>query len=142
MNFLIRITTKKSYQLHQSWNIAKKISTLEIFIYFSKDMLILQGLKTIKWLKTSLFICLRELTSQWYINKTTSNVKILINYAFDIKHWSSKFFERFKEKSNVAFLILMKKEYAFEDTKNQIEFREYAFIILKTFKFINFTVLN
>ena len=72
----------------------------------------------------------------------TSNVKALIKYASDIKHWFVKLLTRFKKKSNIALSILMKKKYIFENVRNQRKSRKYAFIILRASKSTNFAVSN
>ena len=117
-------------------------------IYFRNIHLFLErcsNIVTIKdeqLIKNNLFICLRELTLQWYISEMTSNVKILIKYASDIEHWFVKLLSRFKKKSNIALSILMKKKYTFENVRNQRESREYAIIILRATKSINLKVFD
>ena len=112
-------------------------------IYFRNIHLFLKRCSNIATIKgeqlvrDNLFICLRELTLQWYINKMISNVKTLVKYAPRIEHWFAKLLARFKKKSNVALFILMKEKYIFENVRNQRESREYAFIILRATKSTN-----
>ena len=117
-------------------------------IYFRNIHLFLErcsniaAIKSDQLVKNNLFICLRKLTLQWYIDEMTSNVKTLIKYASDIKHWFVKLLTRFKKKSNIALFILMKEKYTFENAKNQRKFRKYASIILRAFKSTNLAVSN
>ena len=90
--------------------------------------------------RENLFICLRELTLQWYISEMTSDAKTLVKYAFEIQHWFAKLLEKFKKRSNVALVTLMKEKYTFENVRKQRESREYASIILRAAKFTNLAV--
>ena len=117
----------------------KNIYFRDIHLFFERCSNI-AAIKDDQLIRDNLFICLRELTLQWYTNEMTSNVKALIKYASGIEHWFVKLLTRFKKKSNIALSILMREKYTFEDAKNQRKFRKYASIIWRASKSTNLAI--
>jgi hypothetical protein len=109
-------------------------------IYFRNVHLFLKRVKNVIRVKNvnqvrqNLFICLRNLTLQWYISESSENIKNWLRYDNEIEYWKKELLKRFKKSVSVAMTSLIKKKYSMNDVKRRRKSREYADVILRVAK--------
>ncbi len=117
------------------------IEHVEKDIYFRDVHLFLKRVKNVIRMKNvsqvrkNLFICLRDLTLQWYISKLSENIKNLLRYDNEVEYWEKELLKKFKESVSVVMISLVKEKYTTNDVRRRKEFREYADVILRVAKF-------
>jgi hypothetical protein len=109
---------------------------VHLFLKRVKDVI---RVKNVNQVRKNLFICLRELTLQWYISKLSENIKNLLKYDNEIEYWEKKLLKRFKKSVSVTMTSLIKKKYTMNDVKRRRKFRKYADVILRVAKFADLT---
>lgn len=87
-------------------------------------------------IKRNLFTCLRDTILTWYTVEFSNDEKKFIKIENDLKVWKRKLITRFKKRSNVIMITIMRKQYIIFNVKNRRESREYAKVIIRIVKSI------
>ncbi len=116
---------------------AKSVQHVEKDTYFRDVHLFIDRIKNIVIVKdydivrNNLYTCFREQVMIWYISEMTDEEKELIKIESNLNVWERYLIKRFRERSNVAMITIIKERYIMKDARRRRESREYVDVIMR-----------
>jgi hypothetical protein len=91
-------------------------------------------IKNYDTMRNNLYTCLRNMTMTWYTIEFFEKIKELIKTENYLNVWERYLIKRFRDRSIVTMITIIKERYTFDDARRCRKSREYAEIITRTAK--------
>ncbi len=92
-------------------------------------------IKSVEVVRNNLYTCLRDIVMIWYTIELFEKVKKLVRTKNNLDVWKRYLIKRFRDRSNVTMITIIKKRYIMNDARRRRESREYANVIMRAARF-------
>jgi hypothetical protein len=101
---------------------------VHLFIDRVKDIVVIKKVETVR---NNLYTCLRDIAMTWYTAELFEETKKLVRTSNNLDVWKRYLIKRFRDRSNVIMIIIIRERYIMNDARRRRESREYANVIMR-----------
>jgi hypothetical protein len=105
---------------------------VHLFIDRVKDIVVI---KNVEMMRNNLYICLRNIAMIWCTVELFEKIKKLVRTEINLDVWKQYLIKRFRDRSNVVMITIIKERYTMNDARRRRESREYASVIMRAARF-------
>jgi hypothetical protein len=102
---------------------------VHFFIDRVKNIAVIKEIETVR---NNLYTCLRDTVMIWYTAELFEKAKELVKTKNNLDVWKSYLIKRFRDRLNVAMIIIIKERYIMNNARRRRESREYVSVIMRT----------
>jgi hypothetical protein len=99
-----------------------------LFIDRIKNIAIIKEIETVR---NNLYTCLRDTVMIWYTAELFEKAKELVRTKNNLDVWKRYLIKRFRNRSNVIMIIIIRERYTMNDARRRRESREYVSVIMR-----------